>query len=267
MDATTSSSKEVQDLAREVRHLRALLRVQAHKTLLMHRALVAGGVLGPAALDSPTAEAAPVVQHQVGSQNLVMAFGSKGQGIFSRRPELSGTLVNSGADCLFFRDFLQAWWFHGLLGISQDVPSTVAYLRGRIEGGGYRRVVTTGTSMGAYAAILFGVLLGVERIVAFAPQTQVNQREFDYFGGTDAKEMNFNFRSHYTDLAKVLGETPYTGRIDIYFGERSGYDEKHARHLEGFDCVRLHSLDSDDHNPAALLKQQGRLDALFRFDD
>ncbi|SHJ08978.1 hypothetical protein SAMN02745194_01742 [Roseomonas rosea] len=254
------------ELLAEIRSLRALLRVQSHKTLLMHRALAAHGILGPTEMDSPTAEAAAEVLHRTGSSDAILAFGSKGQGIFSPRPEMAGTLETLDVDCLFYRDFLQAWWCRGLLGLSHDIPSTAEYLRRRVAALGYRRITTTGISMCAYAAILFGVLIGAGRIVAFGPQTRVGRSSFDRFDGTDPQAVKFDFRSKYADLAQILDEVPYEGRIEIHFSRHSGFDEAHAKHLARFPQVSLHPVDSEEHNAAAVLKEQGRLAGLFRFD-
>lgn len=258
-------SPEVVALQRELRALRAQMKVQAHKMLLMHRALAAGGVLGPAELDSPTAEAAAEVLHRIGSPHAVLSFGSKGQGIYSPRPEMAGTLLELGVDVLFYRDFQQAWWCQGLMGLSRDVASTAEYLRGRMRQFGYRRVMTTGASMGGYGAILFGVMIGAERIVAFGPQTRVNLAAFERYEGTDARAVRFDFRGRDADLARVLEEIPYDGRIEIHFSTGSGTDALQARHLERFPQVSLHPHDSEDHNTAAVLKAEGRLGGLFRF--
>ena len=256
---------EVLALQRELRALRAQLKVQAHKMLLMHRALAASGLLGPAVLDSPTAEAAAEVLHRVGSPHAILAFGSKGQGILSPRPEMAGTLTELGVDVLFYRDFQQAWWCQGLMGLSRDVVSTAEYLRGRVQEFGYRRVMTTGASMGGYAAILFGVMIGAERILAFGPQTRINAAAFESFEGTDARAVRFDFRGRDADLARVLEEIPFQGRIEIHYSTGSAGDAAHARYLSRFSQVSLHPHESEDHNTAAVLKAEGRLGGLFRF--
>ena len=258
---------DINDLVKEIKELRALLRVQSHKTLLIHRALATSGILGPAEFGSPTAEAAAEVRYRAGSSNVIIGFGSKGQGIFSSEPEMSGTLTKVGTDCLFYRDFQQAWWSRGLMGLTADIPSTAEYLRRRVADLGYKRAVTTGVSMGGYAAILFGVLIGAERIIAFGPQTRIDRNVFTRFAGTDAKEVKYNFKSQYADLARLFEETPFSGRVDIYYSTRSGFDEKHAKYLEHVPQVSLHALDSDDHNSAAILKEQGLLTGLYRFDE
>lgn len=254
-----------QALAKELKSIRALLRVESHKNMVLHRALVATGMFDQVDITSPLSEASPESWHRIGSPNLVIAFGSKGQGVFSKRPELAGTLTKLPCDSLYYRDFLQAWWAQGLVGLSNDIPSTAEYIRSVIARGGYQRVIMTGSSMGAYAAILFGAMIGVERVVAFAPQTHLQRRVFDQFDGTDARTVRFDFKSRFADLALVLEDYPYKGQIEIFFGS-AAHDELHAKRLARFDGVRLHRLDTDDHNVAAELKTLGQLDGWLSFD-
>jgi hypothetical protein len=69
----------------------------------------------------------------------------------------------------FYIDVLQCSYHHGIYGISKNIPESLAYLKNEIKG--YKNVVFLGVSSGGYAAILFGSLLNVTSVIAFAPQT------------------------------------------------------------------------------------------------
>jgi hypothetical protein len=60
-------------------------------------------------------------------------------------------------------------YHNGIAGISGNIDETVAYLRKETEP--YKNVVFIGVSSGGYAAILFGSLVPVQKVVAFIPQT------------------------------------------------------------------------------------------------
>jgi len=75
-------------------------------------------------------------------------------------------------DCGFYVDLNKSWYSKGIAGISEDVPSTVAYLEEKVKG--YDKVIFLGVSAGGYASLLFSSLVkGVTHSIAFDPQTDV----------------------------------------------------------------------------------------------
>jgi hypothetical protein len=76
-------------------------------------------------------------------------------------------------DKYFYIDKKQTWYHKGMEGISKNIPETVEYLREKISG--YDKVYFIGNSSGGYAALLFGSLLGVDKILAFQPQTDLSK--------------------------------------------------------------------------------------------
>ena len=75
---------------------------------------------------------------------------------------------------LFVRDVMRAWYLRGLGGGDGDEGHTfegaMALLRREIAAVRPRRVVTIGSSMGAYGAARAALALGAERAIAFSPQ-------------------------------------------------------------------------------------------------
>lgn len=69
----------------------------------------------------------------------------------------------------FYIDRACRCYHTGIEGVSEDVDGTVAFLREKIAR--YRRVFFIGASSGGYAALLFGSLLRVHKVVAFFPPT------------------------------------------------------------------------------------------------
>lgn len=70
---------------------------------------------------------------------------------------------------LFIIDRKSCWYHKGIQGKSQCIETTLEYLKNIINL--YTEVTFIGVSMGGYAAILFGSLLNVKRVIAFIPQT------------------------------------------------------------------------------------------------
>ena len=72
---------------------------------------------------------------------------------------------------MFLIDAYQHWYNGSILGFSKDIAETVLHLREQIARSGADRVITIGSSMGGFGALLFGSLLGAEVAIAYAPQT------------------------------------------------------------------------------------------------
>jgi hypothetical protein len=81
-------------------------------------------------------------------------------------------------DKYFYRDMTQMCYHHGIQNISTDINTTVSYLKNKLNK--YKKVIMTGTSAGAYAAILFGSLLNVSDVIVFNPITILYGRRDKY---------------------------------------------------------------------------------------
>jgi len=75
-------------------------------------------------------------------------------------------------DKYFLIDKEQCWYHSGISGITSNIPETVEYLREKSSK--YDNVYFIGNSAGGYAAILFGSLLNVTKVLAFQPQTDIS---------------------------------------------------------------------------------------------
>lgn len=82
--------------------------------------------------------------------------------------ELVNSLAKHGQQVYFLRDFKQCWYQSGLLGLTLNVEDTAEFILGLL-GSDVENARFCGTSSGGYAAILFGVMLQVKSVIAFAP--------------------------------------------------------------------------------------------------
>ena len=72
---------------------------------------------------------------------------------------------------LFFADTKSLSYHHGIDGISTNIDETVDFLRAKLNG--FSKTIFTGISAGGYAAILFGSLLNVSRVISFRAPTLI----------------------------------------------------------------------------------------------
>ena len=68
---------------------------------------------------------------------------------------------------ILIRDIANAWYHRGVPGLGRHVDDVAASLRTLVRTIRPSEVTTVGQSDGGYAAIMFGMLLGADRIVAF----------------------------------------------------------------------------------------------------
>lgn len=252
------SAKLLESQARQTELLRT-------KLFTLHAALIAGGVVPIAEPRSPWAEVAPLERVFAGHDRLVIVFGGMAGRPMMPPAEFARSLSGRGADLLFVKDFWQAWYQRGLLGISRGVKDSVEALRRSAAEGRYREVHMVGMSAGGFAALLFGALLPAKHIVAFSPQTLISAATIEEFAATDTRAEEIPQNGQFTDLARILPTIPFSGTMDVYFAAHHRTDAPAAQRLTGTPGVRLHPLPTDMHNVVRFLRDQGRFDETLPF--
>jgi len=133
---------------------------------------------------------------------VVVSFAGNGSGINNMPTfEFKNFLTSNfpKASLIFLKDANLAWYNKGLAPITNSVLTTAELLRNKIRP--YKRAFFIGSSSGGYAAILFGSLLKVSRVIAFRPQTKV-KRDF-----IDEKYSDLKPLINSTTLYYIYGET------------------------------------------------------------
>jgi len=108
------------------------------------------------------------------SSRTIIAFGGVNGRLGMPPFEWQKITENLDANIVFIRDIEQAW-YQRLLGkryLSRNELSLIDPRLGAIISG--RQTITLGNSMGGYAAIAFGSLLGANLILGFSPQTFID---------------------------------------------------------------------------------------------
>ena len=137
---------------------------------------------------------------------------------------------------IFARDLAQCWYQQGLAGIAPDVPSTALALRSVLDDLGPGRRVFVGTSAGAYAAVLFGVLCPADEILAFGPQEaltrwcRLRSRDNRWKDMVKKARASAVDRSH-LDLVRLLRAHPDHGPVAVHYGNGDHADTVYASHL------------------------------------
>lgn len=171
------------------------------------------------------------------SETVVVSFGAKGggQGVFhffkvlKPLPDVSKLLV---------RDPSGSWYNAGLPGVGDRLEDIAAAIECELAQLGAKRVITLGPSMGGYAAILFGCMLGAERAIALAPQTLLDPALRHAPPG--------DVELQAPDLAPIIRSAPET-RVDLVAGWDDHLDVFNAQRVAALPSVRILALHNGVH--------------------
>jgi len=206
------------------------------------------------------------------STHLIVTFGGVNRGIGVPVFEFFNILRENNTDKAFVRDFLQMWYLNGV----DDEISTFEKLKVQLESviKGYEKVTFIGNSMGGYAAILFGVLLKVDKVVAFAPQTFIDAKNrFWRFDRRWRIQINKIHRTklymEYYDLKSFFNKIQINQEIkktsiDIYYSTKHRLDRQHAEQLKNFKNVTLYGYKDGGHEVIKTLKSSGELRTVLK---
>jgi hypothetical protein len=135
------------------------------------------------------------------------------------------------------------------------------------------RTFCIGTSMGGYAAILFGYLLAVEEVWSFSPQTVVRTRHLRepsapivvrrHDPAADVTTKGKHVPAERADLASLLARSNGRTRYNVFYNESACGDRDAALRIAPYDGVRLWPQAGDGHNVLEQISESGLLESLL----
>ncbi|MDO6617618.1 hypothetical protein [Shewanella sp. 6_MG-2023] len=178
--------------------------------------------------------------------------------------EFKRQLSNSRCSKLFLRDNSRYWYQAGIRGFSENLDDTVIVLKNLVtktQG----KVTFLGVSMGGYAALLFGALLNVDRVLVFSPQVRIDEASLkkikDQRWAACIKQLNSKFKPIKID--ELLLKNTNIPIIDLYVGNSDLNDIAHSSYLEDTPKVTIHNIETDSHNVAGELAKKGELSSII----
>lgn len=205
-----------------------------------------------------------------GRPHLLVSFGGIQQGLGIPLFEFFHSIAGLNCDKIFIRDFQQAWYHKGIDDKLRDLDAILEALRAHIAAHRYGKVVFLGNSMGGYAAILFGTLLNVDEVIAFAPQTFIDRANrllrWDRRWSTQIAAVHAHPGSKptYFDLKRHLKRCGHRTRIRIYYAPPYRLDRIHAERLRHAPHTTLHPMQEGGHAVVRVMRDSGALNELLR---
>lgn len=170
-------------------------------------------------------------------------------------------------DKLFLRDVTCRYYITGLRNTTQNFKSTIDFLDTFIKTGKYKKVIAFGCSAGGYAAILYGTILKINKVLSFSPQTVLTEKKEILIGDKYNAPKTCKWLStlnknneEYQKALDLKNYLPFDTNIEIHYASRAnhGSDKKHALYIESKNC-KIIEHNSNNHMIALELKETNKL--------
>ena len=176
--------------------------------------------------------------------------------------QVSGQPLNK----ILVRDSGNAWYHRQIAGLGNHVDETAQALRELVRRIAPSTITTLGQSMGAYAAVMFGLLLDAQQIVAFGPLSFLDVQqarlyhELRWLPVMESLAQDPPFSAYYdlaalcraratehTQLHLVFGTRPDAANSGASASESVNLDAMHAQRLAAFGRCTLHPFPQSGH--------------------
>lgn len=251
---------DAQDLHRQIAEVKALYMRERDLRRRLQDMLVRSS---NAIVDDNLSSFMPIKTDAVaGAKGTVVVFGSLVSGDSLETLDFGRATSNMNMHRIHVVDFHQSWFQKGLIGLSDDVASTVEVLQEVLDA--FPRPYSfVGSSSGGYGALLFGQLLNADKIITFSAQTKLTPHIKHSYGNIRMDGLPLDVSGPYADLHRVLKKSPLSGRAFMHYGNRNPLDKRQNIRMQNLDNVEVIAHPIAQHNCARRLSQMGQLDALL----
>jgi len=185
-----------------------------------------------------------------GSNELVIVFS----GVHARYFMGYNLLSHCSTNKLFIRDPTKGWYNGKISGLSEDANELKKVIERVTSAFDKGKITILGSSMGGYAALLFGLQLKVGRILVFSPQVTLA-------GGLPNTPSSLK-KILYPDLGNLIKQTTET-QIEYFFGVEEITDFYHIQHCTELSHLNIHCIINSPHNVMGHLHSLDQLEPLL----
>ena len=172
----------------------------------------------------------------------VLVFSGLGDHAFLPFGLLDAYFAALDVTAIYLRDASRNMFVHGIPGFAGNRRKTLDGLRKLLPG--QQRLLALSASAGGLGAAYYGTALGAEKILMFAPVTNVTPQFMQSIGDTRgqiiqrrlARVRPLSLLDARAGLAPSAGETP----VAIHFASGNAVDRHHAEYLASLPQVSLH---------------------------
>lgn len=148
-----------------------------------------------------------------------------------------------GCNIVYVRDHQKLWHMAGLTGMpSRNPRETALELLALHQGMGGGHVLTAGSSVGAYAALRFGLHLKAKGVLGFSAFTNLALTPELLLEHPAAQRLIDHDPALAEDLLPLYAQDAAAPHVELCYGDAHERDARHALHLSSLPKVRLHPV-------------------------
>ncbi len=158
-------------------------------------------------------------------------------GRLKKLEQLSGRKISK----ILLKDRANSWYQSGIAGLGDTVDECVAALRQLISTLKPRKVITLGQSMGAYGALVYGLLLGADKAIACGSLSTINPEVLELIRDHRWLPPLRATTRYYDDIPTLIAQQGGKTAVELFFGT---YPEGSAQRMECVNYDALHAMRS-----------------------
>lgn len=228
-----------------------------------------------------SSEASFLVDTVYPGEVLVISFGFVS---WDRRPDFDfygrlkklDSTMGRPTNRILVRDCSNSWYHREIPGLGRHVDEVANSLRRMVQAIGPSKVITIGQSMGGYAAIMFGALLQVDRVLAFGPLSFLCPKQAITYHDRRWLSVMLDLEQNppavrYLDLPSLCKQKGEKPEMHLFFGtkpdvgahESVNLDVLHALRFQSLPHCHLHPYPDADHTIVKYLIDTGQINDLL----
>ena len=194
-----------------------------------------------------------------GSNTLVVAFQAHDNRVFGGTvDEFKKTLSQLNYDTLKINDTTGYYFFNGIDGTYDSMEKVLGKLSEYISG--YTKTVFMGNCGGGHAAILFGTMLNVDKVIGFNPATYLDQKTLLLNeDGREDRLISLDQSIEYLNLKPYLDNKIYDTKIYSIVSQNTDTHVKQSNNILTCPNVNIEFIDCNSSMVAAYLKEKNKL--------
>ena len=194
-----------------------------------------------------------------GSDTLVVAFQAHDNRVFGGTvDEFKKTLSQLNYDTLKINDTTGYYFFNGIDETYDSMEKVLGKLSEYISG--YTKTVFMGNCGGGHAAILFGTMLNVDKVIGFNPATYLDQKTLLLNeDGREDRLISLDQSIEYLNLKPYLDNKIYDTKIYSIVSQNTDTHVKQSNNILTCPNVNIEFIDCNSPMVSAYLKEKNKL--------
>ena len=190
-----------------------------------------------------TATESVIYSEPTASGDVVIFFGGIKKNRFLPLRLYDMYFAKAGMAAIYLRDDSFSGCLGGIKPLGSNRKETINKITDTLNSMGCKRLLSLGTSAGAFSAIQYGLELDAKRILAFSPPTEISVEFGNIIQDRRARVLVRRLEKEYSlqdrSLKQQIEAKECVPPIKILVGEKMPVDNAHAKNLETFPEVSI----------------------------